>query len=88
MGGCNRIAAMTGATVIETIESGLYIKFPNRGKRPNSVWITLDRASDTYSVRFARLRALQYRDEETLDGIYCDQLVELFESKTGLYLSL
>ena len=44
---------------------------------------------DLYEVTLCRVTKLGDRkSQETLEGVYWDQLIPIFESKTGLYLSL
>ena len=88
MGGAGRLVAMTGAKNFMMDGPALSFKFPNRPKgRPNYCKVTLD-PSDTYTVTFGRIVKWDLRLVETFTGIYCDGLVDLFEIKTGLYLSL
>ena len=87
LGGTGRLVAMTGAKHFMTDGPAVSFKFANRAPAPNYVKITLD-ASDTYTVTFGRIVKFELRSSSTVSGIYCDQLVELFENTTGLYLSL
>ncbi len=43
---------------------------------------------DDYIVTFGKIRGTDYKVIETMEGIYADQLQEVFEDVTGLYLSL
>lgn len=45
-------------------------------------------ADDTYFLEFGIIRGKSYKATKELQVVYCDQLVEIFESITGLYLSL
>lgn len=88
LGGTGRLVAMTGAKHILVDGHGVSFKFPNRAAgRPNHCKITLD-GSDTYTVTFGRVVKFELRQPSTVEGIYADQLVELFENATGLALSL
>jgi len=88
LGGTGRIAAMTGAKNFMVDGPGVSFKFPNRDcKRPNWIKVTLD-PSDTYTVTMGRIVKYALRSSSTVNGIYCDGLVELFENATGLRLSL
>lgn len=87
LGGLGRLKAFLGASQFVALENGLQFKF--KGSRKfNTCRVILD-PSDTYTVEFGQYRPskLDYVKKEEFDGIYCDQLVELFESTTGLYLS-
>lgn len=89
MGGTNRIAAMTGAgkgaRAFMAIENGLQFGF-GLNNQMNRVTITLN-GSDLYDVVFWKLGKTCKKVKEYND-VYCDMLVEIFESTTGLYLSL
>lgn len=87
MGGANRIAAMTGAQFL-ALDNGVQFRF--KGSRiANSCRVILD-PSDTYTVEFHKItkRGLNCKVVKSLSGVYCDMLTEIFESTTGLYLSL
>ena len=88
LGGTGRLSAMTGANNFLDIGNGLQFKFKG-SRKTNSVHIHLA-ADDTYSVTFYKLLkgGLDVRVIHAAEGIYCDQLKPLFESTTGLYLSL
>ena len=88
MGGTGRICAMTGAKRFVDHGDGVSFRFPNKAAgRPNHVKITLN-GSDLYDVRFIRIRGTNFKTTQELSGVYCDMLKELFETQTGLYLSL
>jgi len=98
MGGAGKIKAMTGAKNFTALPSGVSFQFPNR-KGPNYVKVTLE-ADDTYTVEFGKKAGVQalmsgkvdvdniYKKLSEHKDIYFDQLKDLFESETGLYLSL
>jgi hypothetical protein len=98
MGGASKIKAMTGAKNFTALPSGVSFQFPSR-KGPNYVKITLT-PMDTYTVEFGRkagAAALMsgkvdveniYKKLSEHTDIYFDQLTDLFEKETGLYLSL
>ena len=97
MGGAGKIKMMTGAKNFMALPSGVSFDFPNKGG-PNHVKVTLE-PNDTYTVEFGRkagMKALMsgnlkaedfYKQTSKHEGIYDDQLKELFEGQTGLYLS-
>lgn len=88
MGGAGRIAAMTGAKHFLAHEDecgGVSFRFPNR-RGPNHVKITLT-ARDLYKVVFSRIRKYKAHPKGSFDMIFAEQLKELFETETGLYLS-
>ena len=101
LGGRNRLSAMIGARDIFSDDGGktLVFKFPNRKKSaPNYVKITLT-SMDLYDIEFGRItmekdkdwpgiKTPKYKKLKTFDDIYADQLVDIFEKTTGLYLRL
>jgi len=54
--------------------------------KANRLRITL--RNDLYDLEFFVVRKGEKKNKEEFEGIYCDQLVEIFESSTSLYLSL
>lgn len=87
--GANRFTTTTGARQFLAIERGLQFRLPSNFARDgiNSVRITLD-ASDTYSIRWAKIRGLNIKDCGESEGIYADQLRAEFKRKTGLDTSI
>lgn len=93
MGGKGRLSLMTGANnfVRQNNPPGVAFKFPNRhqpAKGGNYVLITLDEGADLYDMEFKYLRGYQGRTVKKYTGIYGDQLSDIFEKQTGLYLRL
>jgi hypothetical protein len=93
LGGPRRLKAMIGAKNFLSEKKGLgALRFdfmPGMGKKGkvNFVRITLD-PSDTYSVEFGFKTKSGYKKVSEFDNIYVEQLRKLFESETGLRLSL
>lgn len=87
--GGGRLVMMTGAKNLLDHGNGLSFKFPNRTRsKPNYCKVILD-PSDTYTVTFGRVTKYgELKNEKTVEGVYCDMLVDLFERETGLYLTL
>lgn len=88
MGGSGRLRAMINADIRE-IPHGVWIKFPNRQRsKGNLVEIKLQ-PSDTYEVTFYNEgRMAERKRVKQIDDVYADQLVDVFERQTGLYLRL
>ena len=88
--GGNRFAAMTGAKNFSGHDNTLEFKLP-RGfakNKANHVAITLD-PSDTYTMSFYRYTPRAgYVELSIIDGLYFDQLCDVFTAETGLYTSL
>jgi hypothetical protein len=85
--GGGKFVAMTGAKNLGNHGNALSFRLPgNPGfvrKGINYVKITLT-AADLYNVEFGKIRGLKYSVLETVDGLYHDQLGEVFRSTTGL----
>jgi len=86
LGGAGRLKMMVGAENFVGSEKALSFKFTGSEKFSH-VRISLNEF-DAYGVEFMKIRGTKILNTETLDMVYADQLVEVFESKTGLYLSL
>lgn len=90
MGGIRKLQAFTGAHSFVRGEVDVTFQWPMQARsKPNALKVTLTPA-DTYTLTFYRI-AKGYDPPvvlSTFDDIYCDQLVEIFERETGLYLSL
>ena len=86
----NLTLSMLGAKSLLDLGNGL--SFRVRGSRSvNYIAIELDAGTDTYSVRTAKIgRAPSYQisNDNTLDGVYVDQLHTTIEGATGLATSL
>ena len=85
--GGNKFKVMTGAKDFVAISNGLQFKLPSR--QINLVQITLN-TTDSYDIKF--FKAVFSRNEvktvKAVEGIYDDQLAEIFEETTGLRTSL
>jgi hypothetical protein len=82
--GGRRFQTMTGAHSFSGDTNALVFKFPGAKDRIFACRIMLTPADD-YTLAFYRKRG-RYNVEvaEELDGIYCDQLQEVFSRVTGL----
>ena len=84
----SRMKVMIGAKNFVALESGLQFKFVARAKSGiNHMTIKLN-GMDTYDVEFWRITKAKFTKKSEHGGMYADQLKGLFESETGLYLSL
>lgn len=88
MGGTRRLSVMIGATGFVADVNSLKFSF-KRCKRANMFRVTLD-ATDTYTVEFFKYSPRKATCDvvKSHELVYADQLVDLFESFTGLYVSL
>lgn len=89
--GGSRFVMMTGSSNFTGTNNSLSFKVGSNAKRVTHVIITLN-LSDTYTMEFLRC----YRSKGTIqiktltkyEGVYFDQLEELFTAATGLYTRL
>jgi len=99
LGGQGRLRIMTGAKNFAAYSpasesphgkgcGGVSFRFPKpkHAGSPNHCKIILN-SMDTYDVEFGAVRGTSYKVTKELSGVYADQLVEIFESATGLYLT-
>jgi hypothetical protein len=83
--GGRRLAVMTGAFNFYAIERGLQFQLKHGAKDSiNKVRIVLT-YSDDYTVTFYKGAGVEVA---LVDGIYADQLQDIFEQYTGLFTTL
>jgi len=95
LGGAGRLTAMIGAKNILSDNDGQTLLFKFAGsKKANHVCITLTPA-DLYDVEFKKIGRMNTRNYEapvtdvaSFAGVDATQLREIFESTTGVYLSI
>lgn len=82
--GGGRFRAMTGAKSFAAIENGVDFRIPGNTKsRINHVKIVLN-SMDTYDVTFGRIQSNQLTVIKSVNGLYNDQLEDIFRETTGL----
>ncbi len=83
----NVLSAMTGATnfINHSKEGAVSFRFKG-SKEANYVKISLN-GNDLYDVDFIKIWGMNLNKQKVYNDVYNDQLKELFESHTGLYLS-
>lgn len=86
--GIGRLVAMIGAK--DFVKGSDHVQFGFKSCRQANKCSIILNADDTYTVRFHKFnrRSLECKQVIEFEGVYCDQLKEIFESFTGLYLSL
>lgn len=84
--GGRRFLAMTGARNLVDCGNSLMFHIPTT-KKINHVKIILTE-DDLYTMRFWRIHKFDYQLIEEVNGVYCDQLREVFTEVTGLYTNL
>lgn len=90
--GGNKALAMIGGKAIKHpagyAHGTLAIRFKGN-RKVNYVTFELN-VDDTYTLTFSKYSPSKFTltKVQELDAVYCDQLQQVFESVTGLYLSL
>ena len=88
--GGRKFIAMTGATVMRDGDNKLIAKIKG-SKKYNHVEISHN-SLDLYDIRFVKIGGQKtmyaIKKDETFNNVYADNMVNLIESETGLYLSL
>ena len=93
MGG-GEFVAMTGSKNFIDLGNGLRMNLTRNKTSANRLEITLDRETDTYTMKFSRQTfskktfEVSKKDIALHEGVYCDMLEEMFASTTGLYTRL
>lgn len=85
--GGNGFVMMTGSYNLIAGDSYLSMKLRRNKAGASCMRITLTPA-DTYTVEFFRIRKYELIPLSKHEDIYCDQLQDLFEEVTGLYVTL
>jgi antirestriction protein len=85
LGGAGRLQVMTGAYNFVAYPNGVSFKFKNR--KVNYVKITLN-GMDLYDIEFLKLTVNSQKKVAEFEDIYFDQLIDIFEDTTGMYLRL
>ena len=88
MGGLNRLRAMLGAHSFATGGNDFSFVFPNKQRsKGNAVQITLT-GDDLYTMDFYNVSVKGRKKVASFNGLFWDQLVEVFEKQTGWFLKL
>lgn len=86
--GGQRFMVMTGAKNLMYDNTSLYLRIGTGAKKGiNSVCVKLE-VDDTYTMEFSKIRGIKVADISKHEGIYCDQLQEIFTQETGFYTTL
>lgn len=86
--GGRKFAAMVGANGLCYGERSLTVQLGSNPKRIKALVVKLD-DNDTYTMEFWKQHRFPKMPEaNTVSGVYFDQLVPIFEDRTGLLTSL
>lgn len=86
IGGILNLQLMVGAYNFAKDKNSISFRFKG-SRKMNYLKITLN-SLDEYELEFGQVGRKSYKSVKKLDGVYCDQLIEIFEDTTGLYLTL
>jgi len=88
MGGFGKLKTMISASLFLTLESGVRFKFCG-SRKFNKVEICLSE-NDTYTMKIYHVSPSTMKEKNVVEfkNVYCDQLKNIFEQTTGLYLSI
>jgi len=84
--GGQKISSSIGAKHFVSINNGLQIRWTAKSKNKSNLITIMLNDRDLYDVKFSTIRGTNITLRSEHDDIYCDQLVDLFEKETGLYL--
>ena len=97
--GGHRFVVMTGSNHFVADGYTLRMNLAKNGSKANRLYITLD-ADDTYTMRFFKYTAPRFNSKtvsfteekitevETIKGVYCDMLQDIFTRVTKMYTRL
>ena len=85
--GGNRFVAMTGSKNFVYDHNSLSMRLTSNKVSDTFLNIKLT-VMDLYDMKFMKLRGTELITVSEHNGIYCDQLQEIFTSVTGLYTHL
>ena len=87
LGGYYKVNAMIGIESLVYCENGIQFKVKCKGSKANFIRIIVN-ALDLYDVEFGNIKGEAYKQNNVFKNIHCEDLKDLIESETGLYLSL
>lgn len=88
LGGHNRLKAMIGANSFGYNDEKVELRFKFKGNpNTNFVKITLN-GKDLYDLTFYKLTRWDLEEVKEVNDIYAEDLIEVFEQATKLYLRL
>lgn len=72
-----------GAREFVAMNDGLKFKTSGMVKWKGYVYVQYDEGMDLYNVIFAKVRKLEWKEVERVDGVFFDQLVEIIDKRVG-----
>lgn len=84
--GGSKISSFIGAKHFLAINNGVQVRWTAKAKnKANLITITLN-GNDLYDVQFSTIRAMNVTTKSEHNDVFCENLIDLFERETGLYL--
>lgn len=87
LGGVGRLSAMTSAKHFVALPDGVAFRIGRNSKKVNLVKIRLN-GRDLYDLEFSYATVRSYKAKGSATDVFCENLVDVFEEHTGLYLTL
>jgi hypothetical protein len=87
LGGSGILGMMCGCKDFVGSADSVQFKIGSNEKRVSLCRIVLD-PSDTYTVEFYKGRGVNMKKVRELSDVYADSLKDIFETETGMYLTL
>jgi len=85
--GGNKFRVMTGAKNFVSSTYSLSFDIPKSKDGINKVWIQLT-TNDSYDIVFYSIRGTKINEVAKIEDIYTEQLIPIFEERTGLLTRL
>jgi hypothetical protein len=72
-----------GAKDLVFMKDGLKFKTSGMVKWKGYVYVKYDYGQDLYDVIFARIRKMEWVEDEKVEGVYAEDLVRIIDSRVG-----
>jgi len=72
-----------GAKDLVAMNDGLKFKTSGMVKWKGYVYVKYDYGQDLYDVIFARIRKMEWIEDEKVEGVYAENLVDIISQKVG-----
>ena len=72
-----------GAKDLVAMNDGLKFKTSGMVKWKGYVYVKYDYGQDLYDVIFARIRKMEWIEDEKIEGVYAEDLVNIISQKVG-----
>mgnify|MGYP001125031219 CR=1 FL=1 len=72
-----------GAKELVAMEDGLKFKTSGAVRWKGYVYVQYDYGNDLYNVVFAKIRKMEWKVQEKVEGVFVEDLVNVIEAKVG-----